>query len=358
MSFLAGFVQQMNTIAERNERFRMEQRDRAERREMEMRGIIENRRNAVIPLVLERMAEMQNFEKGEKAKQAFLVKQGLSPSTVAALTISGQDDQVIATIQKAITDNKYDREFASDLDAFVTAKIKDSGIDPAKLGSMLSEGLYGVDAKTEEGRAMGVTQALMSLMDTDEPFKAAEDMMASIISREQLRSDAPSVSLPGINLGAAVQLSLENQKKIKNALETAVASQIAKDSFVPNAFGERVYTGGNKNVDDLVSKMYAEVLSRGGEVGSPVSLSTAITESTDRFRNIYDSVKDPREVRRLYGLPVDTTDSATNNVVTPATGSATGASAVETGVDGAPVVPILPRPVDPYAENFQGQGGK
>jgi hypothetical protein len=105
--------------------------------------------------------------------------------------------------------------------------------------------------------------------------------------------------------------------------------------------------------------MYEEVISAGRGVGSTTNLSTAITEAETKFRSIYDRLRSSKEIQKVYGIPVvDSTppDDTTDEDATSGTGD--GASAVETGVDGAPVVPTLPRPVDPYAENFQGQGGK
>ena len=360
MSFLAGFVQQMNTIRERNDRFREQEADRAERREMFMQKLIADQRNALIPVLLEERAEANEFLRQEKQKQAFLIGTAkLSPSTVAVLTQTGQDDMVIKTVQSAIDKGEYDPRFARDLDELVNSKIEELGLDKANLGRFLAEGLYGVNTKTEEGRAVSVTQALQSMLTTDKPFETAEDMLSIIKQSTAMREDMPTIAGVNINLGAASAIPTTELERIRKTLLQTTASKIDPEKFVD---GE--YTGKEGRLQDLLAILEEEVIDRSARVGSTMSISDALSLVRNDFLNTFN--KEGLNVFSAYGIgspvkgTIDTVGRPRDidaDPIVDALGGRVNLDATST----TPVVPVVPtdkeEEEDIFTQGYQGRKG-
>lgn len=240
MGFFAGFVEQMRLSD-----------DREERRKEFMQTLMENRRNTVIPYVLEQISKEADLRAAETQRISYLTRNGLSIESAVGLQRSGQLERVTSAIQRADEAGKLDPNYISELDAMLTNQMKTTLGEEnyTSFSNAIAAGLTSGDSSTEEGRAVSVASALSALWSADDPLSVGTDLIERAVSQRDSYRGLPSFTVPNINTGTVEAMPTTERARVESAVTKAVAAAVGSDQFTTNPMtGDTYFTGTGSSV--------------------------------------------------------------------------------------------------------------
>lgn len=286
MSFLAGFVQQMNTIADRNERFREEQRDRVERREMFMKKIIADQRNVLIPHLLEYETKKNEFLVEQKKIQKDLKTSGFSNATIAILTSSGKGEEVLSSIAEAKKDGRFNPSAVRQIDEYVKSYAEEKGADITKVGGSLVAGVRYGDMN-DPANLEGII-AIRQVLESDTPMDVATEVRQRQRRAMEVRPEfeEATAGLEGIPLNVSGVKSLKDTEdaRLRSIILQTVADQVdpGKVKFDATS-GTANYEGEDNSVLQLANRIYNDVLDQAMSPSATTDLETIKRSTINTF---------------------------------------------------------------------------
>jgi len=319
MSFLAGFVQQMNTIRERNDRFREQEADRAERREMFMQKLIADQRNVLIPHLLEYEAKKNEFLVEQKKIQKDLKTSGFSNATIAILTSAGKGEEVLSSIIEAKKDGRFNPSAVRQIDEYVKSYAEEKGADITKIGDSLVAGVRYGDMN-DPANLEGIV-AIRQVLESDTPMDIAKEVRQRQRRAMEVRPEFEEATsgLEGIPLNVSGVRSLKDTEdaRLRSIILQTVADQVDPGKVKFDAMsGTANYEGDDNSVLQLANRIYNDVLDQAMSPSATTDLETIKRSTINTFLGRAAKLDKP-SLYQAYGLPYTGVTIPVNNALEP-----------------------------------------
>lgn len=242
--------------------------DRAERKAEFERQVKEQRRNALLPYLLEQYKLDQTQRVSAAADHKFLVNSGLSPKAVRILEESGQ----VGMVKKAFEDagNDLNRDYVSELEEYV---LQQSGGDDTKLGpALVTASKY--DQNKEKERALSLVEIVQEMQESDKPFETAQDIMDRMIAgKTTTRSRDPL----DISFAAIEGIGSTETNRIDNAVGEAVQGITGNEGWQRvGPENTLIYQGDDSRVVKAINILKEQMLDA---MSGPQASSFAVAQS-------------------------------------------------------------------------------
>lgn len=256
MGFFAGVVQELNRIE-----------DKKERREMFKEKLLEQRKNAILPVLMERVAKRTEAAAAKKERVLSAIDYGLSKETASLLEADGRLGGVLAKLEKSEGGNRSSIEKLNNLAKDVPReKIADAMEYALDLG-------FDQDATTDK-----YIEAIYAT--TDEAFMKSATELAGMSAR---RTAPRTGGTKPFRLGALEALDLTEIAKVRKQIEASLMTQVETSTEGgiqvfknPKAAGRIV----DKAVEHYVTRQQDPFVTE-----SPMTTLADITESTRAWIN-------------------------------------------------------------------------
>lgn len=201
MGFLAGVVGELNR-----------QEDKAERREEFMRNLLEKRKAAILPQILDRIEKRNEKAKTRVARINTATGFGMTAEAASVLESSGELDLVLTQLMDA---DEVDQGAVQRLSESVVANVK-----PEKVGAAMR---YALDSGfASEPTSDKLVEAIFA--NTEEGFSEAINPLMSAASSSG--PSAPDIKRLGVNPKALVVIPEPERAQIRKNLEASLAPQL------------------------------------------------------------------------------------------------------------------------------------
>ena len=305
MGFLAGVVGELNR-----------REDAAERREEFMMNLLEKRKAAVLPQIMDRIEKRKEGAKLRAARVQTAVSFGMTDEAAAVLESSGNLDGLLVRLNKLNEDPEktISRAGIERLSEAVVANL-----EPEKIASAMS---YAFDmGYAEEPTSDKLIEAIYA--NTQDEFATALTPLMSAASKGG--AQAPDIGRFNVNPMSLTSMNTEKQDKVYKQLESSLTTQLG--GTYNRDTGEIVWENGDAAGEIIQNAVeYFKV-----ELSDPLNQK----DESDIYSEIFDKVNvltantDLRDIATNYPTFEFTPPTGPTNNPPPGTQAEPGSSATE-----------------------------
>jgi len=206
MGFLAGVVGELNR-----------REDKAERREEFMMNLLEKRKAAILPQIMERIEKRKEGSKARAARVSAAVGFGMTKEAAAVLESSGNLTNLLTRLN-TLDENPEKTISRAGIERLSEAVV--ANLKPEKVASAMS---YAFDmGYAEEPTSDKLIEAIYA--NTSEEFSTALTPLMSAAS--QGGPESPSISRFSVNPMSLTSMNTEKTAKVRKQIENSLLSQL------------------------------------------------------------------------------------------------------------------------------------
>lgn len=305
MGFLAGVVGELNR-----------REDAAERREEFMMNLLEKRKAAVLPQIMDRIEKRKEGAKLRAERVGLATSFGMTKEAAAVLESSGDLDNLLVRLNK-LNENPEKTISRAGIERLSEAVV--ANLEPEKIASAMS---YAFDmGYAEEPTSDKLIEAIYA--NTQDEFATALTPLMSAAS--QSGATSPDVGQFNVNLMSLTSMNTEKQDKVYKQIESSLMRQLG-GTYDENS-GNIVWENGDAAGEIIQNAVeYFKV-----ELSDPLNQK----DESDIYSEIFDKVNvltahtDLRDIATNYPTFEFTPPTGPTNNPPPGTPEEPGSSATE-----------------------------
>lgn len=261
--------------------------DKQQRKEEMLLQLREQRRNVLLPYLMDEYKINIAAQQQAAAEQRFLQRRGLSTESIELLESSGQVSMVVEAFEAA--GNKLNTRYVQELDSYIRDQVED--------GNQLANALItstDYDQNTEEGRALSLVDIFDRMYETKDPEEEARSILNQLVTLGG--PSGPTQQPIDLNFSGIEGLSEAAYNNIRKNVSESVARLTGGEGWQRAADGSYYYNGNDPKMGAVLSTFESRVadlmLGLGGR-----DLATAMDEVFNPYQqkmggDAYFGIKD------------------------------------------------------------------